>query len=46
MKEHKEGEDMSREKLNEIKFLLEEFELGGIDVFALIEKIELIIKIK
>lgn len=31
-------------KLNNIKFLLEEFELGGIDVFALVKKIELIIK--
>lgn len=33
-------------KLNNIKFLLEEFELGGIDVFALVKKIELIIKTK
>jgi hypothetical protein len=33
-------------KLNNIKFLLEEFELGGIDVFTLIKKIELIIKTK
>lgn len=31
-------------KLNNIKFLLEEFELGRIDVFTLIKKIELIIK--
>lgn len=33
-------------KLNNIKYLMEEFELGGIDVFTLIKKIELIIKIK
>ena len=33
-------------KLNNIKFLLEEFELGGIDVLTLIKKIELIIKTK
>tara|TARA_R110002073_G_scaffold64361_1_gene161270 strand:+ start:377 stop:622 length:246 start_codon:yes stop_codon:yes gene_type:complete len=26
-------------KLNEIKFLLEEFELGGIDIFELIKRI-------
>tara|TARA_R110001592_G_scaffold315323_2_gene591306 strand:+ start:92766 stop:92891 length:126 start_codon:yes stop_codon:yes gene_type:complete len=31
-------------KLNNIKFLLEEFELGGIDVFALVNKIRLLIK--
>ena len=33
-------------KLNNIKYLMEEFELGGIDVFTLIKKIELIIKDK
>lgn len=33
-------------KLNNIKYLIEEFELGGIDVFTLINKIELIIKNK
>ena len=33
-------------KLNNIKFLLEEFELGEIDVLTLIKKIELIIKNK
>ena len=27
------------QKINEIKFLLEEFELGGIDIFELIKRI-------
>lgn len=33
-------------KLNNIKFLLEEFGLGGIDVFELIKRIEEIIELK
>tara|TARA_Y100001937_G_scaffold47890_1_gene66940 strand:+ start:2305 stop:2451 length:147 start_codon:yes stop_codon:yes gene_type:complete len=33
-------------KLDNIKFLLEEYNLGGIDEYKLIETIELIIKTK
>lgn len=45
MKDYNEIKNDER-KLKNIKYLFEEFELGGIDVFELVKKIELIIKTK